>query len=155
VDERLHQVLLSNDSTTDWEYPRDFDWAAAWEAVRQYRTAAELVLGQPLRVDDQVQDASFFAELFVFEDGAVRPDGVTTLVFKIAIRFSSFGRMATIHTNSAISNLDRYPVERLAGLLGDHGFVYIPATALTEPYDGVVPGLGAGFTWWLRFFDYM
>lgn len=154
MDERIHELLLSNDNPTDWEYPQGFDWAEGWRSVRQFQTAAEALLGQRLSVDDQVQDASFFGELFVFEDGAVRPH-VTEMVFKLAIRFSSFGRMATIHTNSARSDLGRYPVDRLATLLDEHGFVYIPAEALTEPYDGVLPNVPADFTWWLRFFDYM
>jgi hypothetical protein len=154
VDLRIHQLLLSNDSPTDWEYPQGFDWDAAWRDVRQFLPAAEALIGQPLQVDDQVQDASYFAELFVFEEGAVRPP-VTAMVFKIAIRFSSFGRMATIHTNSALSDLGRYPVERLAALLEEYGFVYIPAEALAEPYDGVMPDVPADFTWWFRFFDYM
>ena len=146
---------MSNDSPTDWEYPEGFDWTEAWRAVRQYQAAAEELLGQRLRVDDQVQDASFFGELFVFEDGAVRPDGVTVMVFKVAIRFSSFGRLATIHTNSALSDLGRYPVDRLAELLEVHGFVYVPHEALAEPYDGVLPNMPADYTWWLRFFDYI
>src|SRR5262249_41989412 len=113
-----------------------------------------VLLGQPLRVDDQVQDASFFGELFVFEEGAVRPS-VTAMVFKMAIRFSSFGRMATIHTNSALSDLGRYPEDRLAALLAEDGCVSIPGEALVEQYDGVMPNVSADFTWWLRFFDYM
>jgi hypothetical protein len=158
VDAWIHRLLLSHDgatdSPTDWEHPPGFDWVGSWQAVRRFQTAAESVLGQPLRVDDSVQDASFFGELFVFEEGAVRPN-VTTMVFKIAIRFSAFGRMATIYTNSAQSDLKRYPVERLAALLEDHGFVYVPAEALAEPYDGLTPNMPPDFTWGLRFFDYL
>jgi hypothetical protein len=155
VDEAIHQLLLSNDSETDLEFPSGFDWTAASEAVRHFRAPAEFVLGQSLRLDDQVQDASFFAELFVFAEGAVRPDGVTFLCFEIAIRFSSFGRMATIHTNSSLSDLGCSPVDQLAALLGEHGFVHVPVAALAQPYDGKNLGLGANFTWWDRFFDYV
>jgi hypothetical protein len=154
MDRRIHELLLSNDSSTHWEYPPGFDWAGAWEAVRRYQAAAEEILGYPLKADNQVEDASFFGELFVFEEGAVRPP-VTALVYKIAIRFSSFGRMATIHTNSRQSDLGRYPVDRLAELLEEHGFVYVPAAALDEPYDGVVPNVPKDFTWGTRYFDYL
>ncbi len=155
MDRRIHQLLVSNDSPTDWEYPSGFDWTAACRAVRLLQPAAEALLEQPLRLDDQVQDASYFAELFVFEDGAVRPP-VTSMVFKIAIRFSSFGRMATIHANSVLSDLGQYPVAPLAALLEVQGFVYVPAEVLAEPYDGVLPHVPADITtWWGRFFDYM
>jgi hypothetical protein len=159
MDARIHDILLQNDSATDVEYPPGFDWQASMAAVKGLKPDAERILGQSLKLDDQVQDASFFAELFVFEDGAVGPNGVTTMVFKIAIRFSTFGKMATVHTNSAASDLGSYPVARLTGLLEKCGFQYIPAESLAERYDGKLKALdqwvGGKATWWYRFFDYM
>jgi len=92
MDAHIHDILVQNDSPTDVEYPSGFDWQASIAAVKALKPQAERILGQPLKLDDQVQDASFFAELFVFEDGAVGPNGVTTMVFKIAIRFSTLVR---------------------------------------------------------------
>jgi hypothetical protein len=135
MDHRIRQILSQHDSATHAEYPPDFDWRASMAAVKALKPHAEQILGQPLKLDDQVQDASFFAELFVFEDGAVGPNGGTALVYKIAIRFSNFGKMATVHTNSVASDLHQYPVDQLAELLERHGFRYIPAEALGEPYD--------------------
>jgi len=159
MDARIHDILLRNDSATDVEYPPGFDWRVSMAAVEALKPHAERILGQPLKLDDQVQDASFFAELFVFEEGAVGPNGATVMVFKIAIRFSTFGKMATIHTNLAASDLDKYPVARLADLLEKHGFQFIPVEALSDQYDGKLKGLGqsagAEATWWYRFFDYM
>jgi hypothetical protein len=155
MDARIREILMRNDSATAVEYPPGFDWQEAMAAVKALKPKAEELLGQPLKLDDQVQDASFFAELFVFEEGAVGPNGATTMVFKIAIRFSTFGKMATVHTNSAASDLRKYPVDRLARLLEQHGFQYIDAPSLGEPYDGKLNGLGADATWWFRFFDYM
>lgn len=159
MDASIHYILLQHDSATDVEYPPGFDWQAAMTAVKALKVEAERILGQPLKLDDQVQDASFFAELFVFEEGAVGPNGVTTMVFKIAIRFSTFGKMATIHTNSVASDLGRYPIARLAELLETNGFQYIPAESLGERYDGRLKWLdksvGGDATWWYRFFDYM
>src|ERR1700722_17124900 len=156
---QIHDILLQNDSVTDVEYPPGFDWQTSMAAVEALKTQVERILGQSLQLDDQVQDASFFAELFVLGDGAVGPTGVTTMVFKIAIRFSTFGKMATIHTNSAASALDKYPVARIADLLVQHGFQYIPAEALGERYDGKLKGLDRSVaseaTWWYRFFEYM
>src|SRR5262245_11956610 len=71
MDARIHDILWENDSATDVEYQPSFDWQASMAAVKALKSDAEQILGQPLKLDDQVQDASFFAELFVFEDGAV------------------------------------------------------------------------------------
>lgn len=155
MDTVTRQILLQNDSATDVEYPPGFDWQASMAAVRELKPHAEEALGQPLKLDDQVQDASFFAELFVFEDGAVGPNGTTAMLFKIAIRFSTFAKMATIHTNSVKSDLRNYPVDRLAKLLLESGFQFIDAASLRESYDGKLKWLGSEATWWGRFFDYM
>jgi hypothetical protein len=100
--------------------------------VKALKPHAERILGQPVKRDDPVQDAWLFAELFVFEDGAVGPNGVTTMVFPIAIRLSTFGKMATIPTHSAASDRNKYPVTRLAELLEPHGFRSIPVESLGE-----------------------
>lgn len=159
MEARIHDILVQNDSATDVEGPPGFDWQASMAAVKAFKPEAERVLGQVLKLDDNAQDASFFAELFLFEDGAVGPNGVTSMVFKIAVRFSTFGKMATVHTNSVASDLRRYPVNRLAELLGKYGFQYIPAESLAERYDGKLKWLdqsvGGEATWWFRFFDYM
>ncbi|MFO0803741.1 MAG: hypothetical protein U0791_11565 [Gemmataceae bacterium] len=126
--------------------------------VRALQPEAERILNHPLKLDCP-QDASYFAELFVFEDGAVGSNGASVMVFKIALRFSSFGKMATVHTNSAASDLALYPVAQLEQILEKAGFQFIPAESLSERYDGKLKGLGHLFgskaTWWYRFFDYM
>src|SRR5262245_44282080 len=140
------EILSQNDSPTDWEYPPGFDWKSSMAAVRELKPHAKQVLGQPMKLDDQVQDASFFAELFVFEDGAVSSNLVTALIYKIGIRFSMFGKMVTVHTNSPDSDLRNYPVQHLATLLEQRGFQYVDAVALTEPYDGKLKGMDANAT---------
>jgi len=159
MDTHTRQLMLQNDTAAHVECPPGFDWQVSMAVVKALKPHAERILGQPLKLDDQVQDASFFAELFVLEDGAINPYGSTALVFKIAIRFSAFGKMATIHTNSTASDVQKYPVAQLAKLLEQHGFEYIPAEFLNEPYDGKLKALGHGLgmdcTWWCRFFDYM
>src|SRR5262249_59767760 len=131
-----------------------FDWNASMQTVREVQPRLEEILGHPLKLDDQVQDASFFAELFWLEDGAVRPNGVVVHCFKIAVRFSSFGRMVTIHTNSATSDLSQYPVKQLVAVLNQHGFQYIDPEALNELYDGRLQTKCAALTCWIRYFDY-
>jgi hypothetical protein len=155
MDNRIHQILLSHDSSTDWECPSDFNWESEWEDVRALHPEAEAILGVALRVDDGVQDASFFAELYLLEEGAIRPSGVIAHLFKIAIRFSSFGRMVTIHSNSARSSLTDYPIHQLIELLQKRGYTYIAPEDLQFPYDGGLPVNDSKFTWWYRFFDYL
>ncbi|MBL8796310.1 MAG: hypothetical protein JNM56_20590, partial [Planctomycetia bacterium] len=91
MDIHTRELFLSND-TIGVEYPPDFDWSLSMSAVLAFKSHAENLLGQPLNLDNQVQDASFFADLFIFEDGAVGSNGVTAMVFKIGIRFSSFAK---------------------------------------------------------------
>lgn len=157
MDERTHEILLRNDSATHWEYPPDVDWSDACDRVSRFRTAAEAVLGQPLTEDTGVQDASYFAELYLPRE-RLMPHGGLEVRKNLAIRFSNFGRMATILADEQVSSLDRYPVDRLVGLLQEHGFTYIDARALNEPYDGKADAswhVGGPFTWWLRYFDYL
>ena len=95
----------------------------------------------------------------MYEDGAVFPDGGSVGVFKVAIRFSNFGHMATIQTNSPKSKLDNYPVEELAKLVEEYGFRYVSVDVLRKLYDGKFRALdnwcGGNATWWDRFFEYM
>lgn len=159
MDPHIYQILLQHDSATDVEFPPGFDWQASMAAVKSLKPEAERILGEPLKLDDRVQDASFFTELFLLEKGVAGVNGEAPMVFKIGIRFSTFGKMATIHTNSPASVLSNSTVDRLAELLNRAGFQYIPVEALAERYDGKVKWLdqsvGGEATWWFRFFDYM
>jgi hypothetical protein len=74
---------------------------------------------------------------------------------EIAIRFSSFGKMATICTSLARSEWSAFPLQALAELLAEHGYIYVDAKALDEPYDGKLKGLHDRANWFVRFFDYL
>jgi hypothetical protein len=155
VDEDTHRILLDNDSTTNWEHPPEFDWAGSMDRVKAFKVDAEQLLGQPLRFFDQVQDASFFAELYVPHER--KTSHGTEVRMKIAIRFSNFGGMATVWADRSVSDLNEYPVDRLVRQLTEHGFVPVCADALREVYDGKNDTSWSSarpFTWWLRFFEY-
>jgi hypothetical protein len=139
-----------NDTAGDWEFPAGFDYVTSLEQVKHFQLRVEEKLRLRLRLDDQVQDASFFAELFELEEGGVLPNGTTYLVFKIGIRFSTFGRMVTIHGNSPKS----YPLMALIDLLVEHGFQYMDVESLNETYDGEFRQIQRRISWWDRFFDY-
>jgi hypothetical protein len=88
----------------------------------------------------------------VLHPDAFRANGVIAFIFAIAIRFSNFGRLFTIHGNTLAS----YPVDAIRALVTRHGWTYVPADELDETYDGRNGALRDGrSTWWIRFFDYI
>ena len=65
----IHQFLLDNDSATDVECPASFDWHKSMTAVKALKPHAERILGLPLKLDENVRDASYFTELCVRRRG--------------------------------------------------------------------------------------
>src|SRR5262245_8141205 len=125
------------------------------ESVREIQRALRDELAVSMDVDGCVQDASFHDELRILHPDSFRANGVIERVSEIAIRFSNFGRLCTIH--SAIpSRLSRYPVDQIRRLVERHGWTYVPADQLDEVYDGQNEVLRNGRnTWWIRFLGYV
>ena len=112
------------------------------------RPALEAIAGRPLSVDDLVQDAAYFASLYLVEpreEESLRYDRMT-----FAISFSCFGSLVAIHNEGVFSDST---VERMIATLESHGFVHVPDDVLREPYTGPNEGF-AGLTWMHRYFDY-
>jgi hypothetical protein len=40
-------------------------------------------------------------------------------------------------------------------LFEQHGYVYMPATILEQPYTGNNPGVTGIPNWWIRYFDWV
>jgi hypothetical protein len=152
MDARIHDLLVKFDSTTEIEYSADFDWADAMQRVRSLQPRLEAILGERLRLDDQIQDATYCADLFVLDE-EMNVEGMRFLISRIYISFSNFGDLATIAIGA--KHLDRYPLSALSTALEEHGFVPIPAEALDEPYDGKLDRrYGWPATWRDRYFNY-
>lgn len=57
------RVLLAADDPVECEAPPGFDWEREIGKVRELVPVLEQITGRKFEADDQVQDASFFAEL--------------------------------------------------------------------------------------------
>jgi hypothetical protein len=153
MDPRVREILMRNDASQEWECPNDFDWDKSFESVKRFKSAVEAELGRPLELDDKIQDASHFAEVAEFENTQL-PNGALLREYRIGIRFSTFGNMATVFSNNPKHQVAQELRRAIADLLHLHGFVYVDVSALNERYDGKIVCLCENATWWDRFFDY-
>ena len=150
MDSALHDLLVCCDVRGAWESPPGADWRRSVDEVRRLQPRLEEALGIDLRLDDGVQDASFFADLGQLVQQNY-PNGVIALSYEICFRFSWFSRLYTIHGNA----WERLMNERALAVADAAGFVYVPEVALHLPYDGVNEPFEPGLTWWTRYFDYL
>lgn len=146
----LHQLLIQNDVLGEWEFPPDANWSNEISRVKQFTPELEEVLKESLRLDDGVQDASFFADLGVLAEQK-NPNGTTHLCYLICIRFSWFGGMFSIYGK----NTERYDTAKAVHVLNKHGYTYVPACELDAPHDGINKPYESNLTWWIRYFDYL
>lgn len=146
----LHQLLLKNDVQGQWEYPPGANWSREISRVRELVPELESTLHSTLRLDEGIQDASFFADVGVLEKQP-RSDGIVHHRYRICIRFSWFGDMFTIWGE----NVSEYNTSEAIRVLRERGYKFVPASELDEPYDGVNKPYESGLTWWVRYFDWL
>lgn len=146
----LHELLKSCDVLGAWESPPDANWEQSISEVNRLKVDIERVLGVSTLLDDQIQDASFFADLSVLKQ---QPSSKGSLVFShdICLRFSWFSKLVTIFGD----RWREYDVFGILELLQENGFVYVPAGEVDELYDGINEPFESGITWWIRYFDYL
>jgi hypothetical protein len=143
------EYLQSFDSPNEWETPTDFDYLKELYEVRNLGPTLSQICGYPLRLDDQVQDASYFTEWFALEPEP-RPmpnSSAMSWIRIIGIRFSAFGRMYTISFGSDLYPVSEATRERVIDFLAASSYVYVPDSILALP--------GRSFDWQIRFFDYL
>lgn len=144
--------LEAHDSPTDYESPADFDHRQSMQEIRALGPHLSALVCHPLRLDDRVEDASYFAEWFVHEAEPRPcpgiPPGVTQLI--LSIRFSAFGRMYAIYSNTELCPLPDDLKERLIDFLASRNFVYVPDHLLEQPCASPIAPY-----WQIRFFDYL
>jgi hypothetical protein len=138
------EILRRNDQPAHWDYPPGFDYHAATERFARFVEELSAKLGGALKAETgvHIQDASFHSQVFL-----PLPGGRHAL-----IRFSNFGDMATV------SDDDPVPEPTMAvvlEMLAQHGYVYVPAAVLAQPYTGSNPGVTGIDTWWIRYFDWV
>ncbi len=116
----------------------------------------EGITGQTLEIDDNVQDASFFTDLFIRDKEAVAEGSLRILRNTVlAIRFSSFGRLFTVWSacrdeRQLAPNL----TDQVIQFVASKGNTYVDGDSLEETYSGANPHL-QGVTWGIRFFNYL
>jgi hypothetical protein len=152
------RVLLAADDPVQCEAPPGFDWEVEIEKVRELAPVLEHVTGRKFEVDDQVQDASFFAELGTYEDFPDAHGGKLRLAV-LAVSFSSFGKLFTVWSAKGDEGRHISPpppevTHRVIDAVRQRGYTYVDAASLDADYSGSNPAM-KGKSWWIRFFDYL
>lgn len=142
--------LHSADNQTEWESPFGFNWDEAISRVRRLKPEIEQLVGRPFEIDENVQDASFFTDLSLHTPSA-KPNFIDTV---LAVRFSAFGNLFTVWSACSSEQLPPSVVEQVIKTTENHGFIYVNADELNEPYTGQHEGFKT-MSWWIRFFDYI
>ena len=144
--------LLRHDSQICWETPLGFNQKAALAEVRALIPALSEIAGHPLQLDDQIQDASFFADLSAYDPVPRSFPGCSSAICTIVnIRFSSFGRLFALGSSSPDQQISAPTQQLILEFLAARQFVYAPESLLDQPYHR--PDFIA--TWWIRYFDYL
>lgn len=140
--------LQAADDPHHCEYPPDFDWQESMKRVRTVKPLLEEVAGRHLLLDDQVQDATYFADLRVAEPREV--NGFNQSKISFSVSFSCFGSLVTISNENVVSD---EKLRQMRSVLEAQGFVCVDSALLREPYTGSHSGFN-GSTWMDRFFNY-
>ena len=144
----LMELLQKHDDPRRWESPIRFDYESATRRFAAFTEVLSAVLGLPLGLPlnsetrSHIQDASFHSQIYV------RLDAERNALS----RFSNFGDLATVSEDEPIPE---EILKTIVGLLEKHGYIYVPASILDQPYTGKNPGVTGIRNWWIRFFDWV
>jgi len=148
LDAATLRKLEAADDSQHCECPPDFDWQKSMERVRFVQPMLEKIAGRPLSLDDQIQDATYFADLCIAEPREV--NGFKQMRVTFSVSFSCFGSLVTIYNENV---LPEEKVRQMRTTLEEQSFVFVDAVQLREPYTGAHAGFH-GSTWMDRFFNY-
>ena len=120
------QILLANDHPMCWMEAPDFDYEIAQHRFASFEKELQNTLKIAVRTEsgELLQDAIYHTEAFLPVDDDPQP----------SIRFSSFGALVTIFLSEKVPESWQRAIENL---LAKHGYVYIPAHVLAQPYEGI------------------
>jgi hypothetical protein len=116
--------------------------------VRALKPLLEGIAGRHLSLDDQVQDATYFADLCLAEPR--EGNGLKHMRVTFSVSFSCFGSLVTIHNENVVPE---EKVGQIRSALESQGLVWVDSVVLREPYTGSHAGF-QGSTWMDRFFNY-
>lgn len=101
MNKNIKDILINFDDPIECEYPKTFNYLIEMEEVKKIKDNLKTYI--KLDLDDQIQDASFFADLYILDKHELK-NKITgksyVLTYDICIRFSCYGKMVTIFSNS-------------------------------------------------------
>jgi hypothetical protein len=150
VDQKFLSILRTADHPTATEFPPGFDWAGCINRVRALKPECDHIAGRVFDLDDNVQDASFFADIALHAPSQQR--NVIDTVF--GLRFSCYGDLFTQLGPTGAERLPEVIAKQVINLTVAKGFVFVPAEVLEEPYIGENK-IFLSENWWYRFFEYL
>lgn len=153
MDDLTKKILLKFDEVKRYETPSNFDYEALWSRVLILAKDLQSLFGLEFKIDNQVQDASFFGDIIIPHDLVINPEPN----YLYSIRISNFGSLATLTFDESYSNTIK---DKIIHKLEKHSFIFISSDDLEEEYDGnflkfnKIIG-GEKPSWWIRYFDYL
>jgi hypothetical protein len=146
-------ILLKFDEINRYETPSNFDHKNLEHRVMVLLSDLESHFGTRFKIDNHVQDASFYGDIII--PAALVNDPVPSCHY--SIRISNFGSMATFTFEDSYSDVNR---KKFIDMLQKHHFIYIASDDLEEEYDGQFKKFneilgGPQPSWWIRYFDYL
>ena len=156
MDQTIHDYLKSVDVEGHWEYPPDMSYVCTFENLNRLKEKLEKLASFSLDIDENVQDASFITDIGILNENYYdRKSRSGAIVYHFAFRFSNFGNMFTLILSEDFGVEEKYNLKECTSYLISCGLKYIPASELHVDYDGLNKPHKKGFTWWVRYFDYL
>ncbi|KAB1971839.1 hypothetical protein [Streptomyces triticiradicis] len=123
------------------EFPDGFDYPLAKAQANRLRDRLTHDFGRACRLDDQIQDASYYFKVHI-------PADATESGVPLVVRLSNFGNLAVVTTprpdshddldqavqEGALTTANRRQIE---AALNNLGYTLVPPRLLHRPYDGV------------------
>jgi hypothetical protein len=152
MDKKILDLLLTLDDIEHCEYPPDFDYREAMRRVESLKPELDRIVGEPFKLDKNVQGASFFTDLTLIDKKTIDPKYIYIL---LGVRFSCFGNLFAIWNSSPSESISREKIGAIIKAVEAYGFVYVDEESLNEPYSGNNKYLQHLNNWWYRYFDYL
>lgn len=159
MEEEEYLALLQRvDDPVGGEFPLGYDKRGAVEKFGALVALLQARLGCLLEEEHYIQDAAHHGAAYL-------PYDLLTEEYRISVRASNFGNMATLWDEESVVLPPYYSVMRAT--IEELGYIYVPSAVLHLPYTGknpaiiAPPGLRpAGSpvwfpSWGYRFFEYL
>jgi hypothetical protein len=148
-DMNYDKILRRYDEQGAYEFPSGFPADSFEREAAEACSTLEKQLGRKLKFEGPLfcQDASFGAQCVLHEQPIK-----DNLIHQSCVRFSKFGRLVSITDTSVIDPIE---LDKIIQTMASLDYTYIPADILDKPYDGVMAGVTALPTWWIRYFDWL